>query len=74
MRHIPRLRPGWASVICLAPMCCKRARTKQGSCLTPTHKEWVARAHKEPHGPDVCDFKRFGDYCGTCVKVRGDIG
>ena len=74
MRTIPRLRPGWASVVCLAPMCVRRARTKMGACLIPSHKEWVQRAHGEPPGPAVCDFKRWGDYCPTCVKVRGDVG
>lgn len=70
---IPRLRPGWASVVCLAPMCTKRARTKVGACLTPGHRVWVERT--QTHAAlDVCDRERFGDHCGICAQVKEDLG
>jgi len=68
--HIPRLRRGWMSVICLAPMCCKRARTRLGSCLIPSHRTWVERAA----ALQMCDYKRFGEHCHICADMPGYVG
>lgn len=73
-RNIPRPRPGWRSVVCLAPMCCKRARTKAGACLNPNHRAWVDRAYAHAEEPVPCDRVRWGDPCAFCEQIERDTG